>query len=100
MRLGFPLVVAVLCVPMVEAVADVASAERQLRAGLHDMAAREFLNEATKGNAEAMFRLAELCEQGIGVEQSLTDAKRWYGRAAERGHKPARERLKKLAEMR
>ncbi|MBI4968584.1 MAG: sel1 repeat family protein [Rhodospirillales bacterium] len=80
--------------------ADLDSAERQLRAGLHEMAAREFLSEATKGSAQAMYRLGELCEQGIGVEQNLLDAKRWYGRAAERGHKPARERLKALGERR
>ncbi|MCC7166018.1 MAG: sel1 repeat family protein [Rhodospirillales bacterium] len=83
-----------------DAWADVDSAERQLRAGLHDMAAREFLSEATKGNAQAMFRLGQLCEQGIGVEQSLLDAKRWYGRAADRGHKEARERLKALGDRR
>lgn len=91
------LILSVMMIGMVSpAWADLDSAERQLRAGLHDMAAREFLSEATKGNAQAMFRLGELCEQGIGVEQSLLDAKRWYGRAAERGHKQAGERLKAL----
>jgi hypothetical protein len=51
---------------------------------------------AEKGHAEAQYRLGNLYEHGRGVEPSLSEAKKWYGRAAGQGHVVARRRLEAL----
>jgi TPR repeat protein len=76
------------------ALADLASAERAYKAGLHDIAAREFLTHAAKGDAQAQFRLGEMLENGQGVDKNLQDAARWYERSAKQGHKGAADRLR------
>lgn len=48
---------------------------------------------AESGNAESQYKLAEMYEEGLGVEQSFDKAREWYGKAAAQGHAGAREKL-------
>ena len=48
---------------------------------------------AEQGNAESQFKLGEMYEEGLGVEQSDDLAKQWYGKAAAQGHAEAASRL-------
>ena len=48
---------------------------------------------AQQGNAEAQFKLGEMYEEGLGVEQDDGLAKEWYGKAAAQGHVEATNRL-------
>ena len=51
---------------------------------------------ARDGFAAAEFRLGQMYDNGLGVEQSYARAARWYRRAAEQGYGPAEERLGQL----
>ena len=53
-------------------------------------AARLALSAAEDGSVEAMSLYAWLCATGQGVEKDPAAAARWYGRAAEAGHAPAK----------
>ncbi len=41
--------------------------------------------QADKGNTNAYFRIGELYAEGLGVEQDLTKARHWIGKAADSG---------------
>ncbi|MEE8104530.1 MAG: hypothetical protein V3T86_03245 [Planctomycetota bacterium] len=56
---------------------------------------RSLKRSALNGRAAASFALGTCYERGNGVGKSLAEADRWFGRAAEMGHKPALERLQK-----
>ena len=49
-----------------------------------------FERAAESGNAEGMFRFAEILRWGEGRLQNVREAETWYRRAAELGHKKAR----------
>ncbi|KAJ3126128.1 hypothetical protein HK098_007839 [Nowakowskiella sp. JEL0407] len=51
---------------------------------------------ADKGLAKAEYAVGYYCEHGVGVEQSVGEAKIWYNRAAKQGNKRAAQRLKDL----
>lgn len=53
---------------------------------------------ARDGDAEAQYQFARLFEEGRGVGQATPIAKKWYRRAAENGHRGAKERLQALGE--
>jgi TPR repeat protein len=59
-------------------------------------AARYYRLAAEQGNADASVNLGVLYENGDGVERDLDKAKRWYARAAAKGHKHAIEALEAL----
>ena len=45
-----------------------------------------YMNSANNGDPEAMFIIARYYEEGIGVEQNTSEAKKWYNKAATLGH--------------
>lgn len=49
-----------------------------------------------QGDAEAQFQLGECYETGDTVAKDLQQAAKWYRMAAEQGHEPASEALKRL----
>lgn len=49
-------------------------------------AAAAFRTAAEKGSAEAQFQLARLLFLGAGVGQDIGEAKKWFAKAASRGH--------------
>lgn len=55
-----------------------------------------FRMAARDGDAEAQYQFARLFEEGRGVGQATPIAKKWYRRAAENGHRGAKERLQAL----
>jgi len=52
-----------------------------------------FLDAAENGHVEAMYRLGECYEQGIGTDVNLDAAKKWYDAACSKGHRMAAQRL-------
>ena len=48
---------------------------------------------ATRGDAEAQYRLGRLCSEGQGVEKDDAEAATWFLRAAEKGHVEAQVAL-------
>ena len=46
-----------------------------------------------KGRSEAQFNLAEMCEEGRGVNQDYAQAAYWYRKAADQGHSDAQNNL-------
>lgn len=51
---------------------------------------------AAQGSTEAMIKLGEMCEEGLGTEKSVERAKEWYQHALEKGHPDAQSHLDKL----
>ena len=60
------------------------------KAGLHF---NEVKLTAIDGDADAQFELAGLYAEGDGVKQDLTEAVKWYRKAAEQGHDGAQFKL-------
>lgn len=54
--------------------------------------------QAKAGDVEASYQLGEAYRQGKGIEKSIPEAFRWFGRAAEKGHAKAQYQLGKLYE--
>jgi TPR repeat protein len=52
-----------------------------------------FRERAERGDAESMYRLGLLHENGVGVDRDPATARDWYQRAAEHGHARAQYRL-------
>lgn len=48
---------------------------------------------ATKGNAEAEFKVGEMYETGFGVEKDIKAARKWINQAATQGHETANFKL-------
>lgn len=55
------------------------------------------VHDAKHGDMIAQYTLAFMYETGRGVQQSKSEAKKWYLKAAEQGHMGARQKLKTLA---
>lgn len=55
-----------------------------------------FLKGAQKGHVRAMINLATMLEYGDGVSKNLTEALKWYKKAADVGDPKAREKYNKL----
>jgi TPR repeat protein len=55
-----------------------------------------WLTAAARGEPIAMFNLGAMYERGIGVDSDPVTARKWYERAAARGHTGARDALKRL----
>jgi serine/threonine protein kinase len=55
-----------------------------------------WLTAAARGEPIAMFNLGAMYERGIGVDSDPATARKWYERAAARGHTGARDALKRL----
>ena len=51
------------------------------------------LKMAEKGNASAQYYLGEMHEQGLGTEQNIEEAFKWYAKAAEQGNTFAKRKL-------
>lgn len=47
---------------------------------------REWRDAAEEGVVHAQYRLADLYETGLGVQQDFFEASKWYRRAAHQGH--------------
>ncbi len=70
--------------------------------GLDDADARLFQVEfslAEKGDARAQYYLGEMHEQGLGTEQNIAEAFKWYAKAAEQGDVWAKRKLVHRAEI-
>jgi len=57
-----------------------------------------FMKSAHAGNLYAMFEVAQMLENGVGVQKSLERAINWYETAAKYGHEKAKEILNRLQE--
>ena len=71
-------------------------------AGLDDADLRLFrvqLSMAEKGDAQAQYYLGEMHEQGLGTEQNINEAFKWYAKAAERGDRMAKRKLEHRTEI-
>ena len=64
--------------------------------GHYTQAVQHFRTAAEQGIAEAQFNLALCYSQGKGVEESQSEAARWYRAAAEQGDQKAAEALARL----
>ena len=51
---------------------------------------------AAHGSSEAMIKLGEMCEEGLGTERNEERAREWYQRARDKGHPDAQSHLDKL----
>jgi len=60
------------------------------------VAAQWFTRAANLGLADSQFNLAVLYERGMGVQQSLIDAYKWYAIAAQQGDTESKARLDAL----
>ncbi|MFN7095950.1 MAG: hypothetical protein ACK4PR_00085, partial [Gammaproteobacteria bacterium] len=54
---------------------------------------------AEQGHADAAYRLAEIYEQGIGVDKSLEEAMKWSELAYKNGHAQAKQQLEALTSI-
>lgn len=54
---------------------------------------------AEGGDTEAMYRLGEAYEKGVGVDADWEVARSWYAKAARAGHSRARSHLVHMLEM-
>lgn len=73
-----------------------------MAAGLDDADARLYkvqLAMAEKGDARAQYFLGEMHEQGLGTQQNLDEAFKWYEKAAEKGDVWARRKLTRRADI-
>jgi hypothetical protein len=59
-------------------------------------AARECRIRAERGDADAEFRLAEICRDGKGVPREYGEAVRWFRKAADQGYAKAQNGLGKM----
>ena len=92
------LVVALVTAPL--ATADYGAGERALEAGQPTEALGHWREAAEAGDERAMFALARLYRQGLGVLQDYVEAHKWFNIAASRGEaKAAAERDALAAKM-
>lgn len=69
--------------------ADIEAADKAYAEGAYLAARTAYVVEAEKGNAHAMFRIAEMYWNGMGMQKNNERALNWYSRAAEAGHMEA-----------
>ena len=72
--------------PAIPVHADVKAGVDAWSRGDYPAAIREWKGPAEKGDADALFNLAQAYKAGRGVKQDLTKAEELYGQAAARGH--------------
>ncbi len=73
-----------------------------MAAGLDDADERLYqvqLAMAQKGDARAQYFLGEMHEQGLGTQQNIDEAFKWYEKAAEKGDVWAKRKLTRRAEI-
>lgn len=58
-----------------------------------EKALHQFYLSATKDNADAQYMLGLCCEKGLGRHKSITDAGKWYRKAANLGSEDAAKKL-------
>jgi len=58
-----------------------------------------FLSSANREHVRAMYNLAMMLEKGDGIEQNLSEAIRWYKKAADKGDVRAQEKYQKFAAL-
>lgn len=71
-------------------------------AGIDDADERLFrvqLAMAEKGDVRAQYYLGEMHEQGLGTQQNIGEAFKWYEKAAEKGDAWAKRKLSHRAEI-
>ncbi|PAJ73057.1 energy transducer TonB [Pseudoalteromonas sp. NBT06-2] len=76
--------------------ADFSSANKDLQNNNFAAAAKEFTKLAQRGHSNAQFELAQLYEQGLGVEKNITTAYAWYLIAVDFKHPEAKEKYRSL----
>jgi TPR repeat protein len=79
--------------PMSEALQKAMAAAQK---GDFDEALKLLKSEAEKGNADAMNALGEFSIAGRGAKQSVTDAQKWFQKAADANHPQAQFNLARL----
>jgi TPR repeat protein len=75
--------------------ADYQSGIKAFNSGDFEMAFKEFLAEAQKGNADAQNDVGAMYNLGQGVSQDHAKAVQWFRKAAEQGHAQAQNNLGK-----
>jgi TPR repeat protein len=55
---------------------------------------------AAQGSSEAMIKLGEMCEEGLGTEKSEERAQEWYQKARDKGNPDAQPHLDQLQKKR
>lgn len=75
------------------AIASVKDGVAKWRAGDHKGAVTEWLPQAARGDADAMFNLGQAYRLGRGVVADVATAHTYFLKAAIKGHGPAQERL-------
>ncbi len=86
--LGFALALAA-----APASADVKTGVDAWSRGEHELAIKEWLGPAAKGDADAQFNMGQAYKLGKGVQQDMKRAEAWYRKAAEQGHIKAADTL-------
>lgn len=76
---------------------DVRHGIKAFMAGNYDKAARILPFYAEAGHVKAQTILAKMYFSGHGVEQDPDKYRYWLQRAADKGHKPSKAKLKKLS---
>ncbi len=69
--------------------ADIITADKAFADGAYLAARQAYLVEAENGNNHAMFQIAEMYWNGLGMQANTERALNWYNRAAEAGHMEA-----------
>jgi len=94
---------AVLCACQDSTTHDVGDGEDEFNAGAnldakgdYIEAMRWYRKAADKGDADAMFNIGVLYDNGEGVKQDYIEAMRWYRKAADKGDADAKAALKRL----
>lgn len=64
--------------------------------GDYEQALLWYRKAALQKNAMAQNAIGEYYEKGLGVEQDLLEAERWYRSAAEQGYEPATRNLERM----
>lgn len=82
-----------LAAPAPDAHADFAAGVAAFRDGDYGTAYKEWRPLADKGNAAAQHNLGALYNHGLGVDEDLVEAARWYSRAARRGNANAQTKM-------
>lgn len=83
----------VLALAAAPASADVKTGVEAWSRGEHELAIKEWLGPAAKGDADAQFNMGQAYKLGKGVPQDMKRAEAWYRKAAAQGHIKAADTL-------
>ncbi len=89
----FPVALCLLLAVASPALASVQSGLEKWRAGDFDEAVADWIGPASRGDAEALFNMAQAYRLGRGVPQNTDTAIDYYRRAADKGHVAAMTNL-------